>query len=84
MSDIIKEAKARNGGAKEDDLQGVIIIHIPLQQTFICMHFACAVACERYFRSLYEDYSRELNNTKDRHRKQQRLLQRKKQVFLCK
>ena len=64
-----------------------IYIHNIIYMTVHCMRYNIIYyvgACELYFKSLYEDYSRELNNTKGTHRRNQRLLQRKKQVFNAK
>jgi len=43
-------------------------------------HFILAAACKRYHCSLKEDAVREQTGSKGKHRKQQRKLQRKKQV----
>ena len=51
--------------------------YIPIWQSHVCF----TAACKRYYISLKEELAREESGSKGRHRKQQRKIQRKKQVI---
>lgn len=66
----------RYSSANKADVQGKGIVGYVLLLSLKKI----AAACGRYFQSLYEDFRREMSGTKEKHRKSQRRLNRKKQT----
>ena len=70
-NEVLKQASARSSETKKD---AYLLCREHIHAGYICITFACEIK----FHSLYQDNVRLLNGSKQKHRKQQQKIQKKR------